>query len=104
MASVFSHAVAALGIGACFYRPGVPKRVWVAGAFFSVIPDMDVIGFLFGNDRTERPRYPDALRNARPVKACTDTEGCNRVRENRGHRKISTLDSSTSYTDHRFFG
>jgi inner membrane protein len=48
MASVFSHAVAALGIGACFYRPGIPKRVWVAGALCSVIPDLDVIGFQFG--------------------------------------------------------
>lgn len=48
MASVFSHAVAALGIGACFYRPGTPKRVWVTGALCSVIPDLDVIGFRFG--------------------------------------------------------
>ncbi len=48
MASVFSHAVAALGIGACFYRPGTPKRVWVAGALCSVIPDLDVVGFHFG--------------------------------------------------------
>jgi inner membrane protein len=48
MASVFSHAVAALGIGACFYRPSTPKRVWVAGALCSVIPDLDVIGFQFG--------------------------------------------------------
>ena len=48
MASVFSHAVAALGIGACFYRPGAPKRVWIAGAACSVIPDFDVIGFRFG--------------------------------------------------------
>ena len=48
MASVFSHAVAALGIGACFYRPGMPKRVWAVGAFCSVIPDLDVIGFQFG--------------------------------------------------------
>jgi len=48
MASVFSHAVAALGIGACFYRPEIPKRVWVVGAVCSVIPDADVIGFHFG--------------------------------------------------------
>jgi inner membrane protein len=50
MASVFSHAVATLGIGACFYRPGAPKRVWVIGAFCSVVPDLDVIGFRFGID------------------------------------------------------
>ena len=48
MASVFSHAVAALGIGACFYRPGTPRQVWVVGALCSVVPDLDVIGFRFG--------------------------------------------------------
>jgi inner membrane protein len=48
MASVFSHAVAALSIGTCFYRPEVPRRVWVAGVLCSVIPDLDVIGFRFG--------------------------------------------------------
>ena len=48
MASVFSHAVAALAIGACFYQPHTPKRVWVIGALCSVIPDLDVIGFRFG--------------------------------------------------------
>lgn len=50
MASAFSHAVAALAIGACFHRPGIPKRVWVAGALCSVVPDLDVIGFRFGID------------------------------------------------------
>ncbi|HEY6267920.1 MAG TPA: metal-dependent hydrolase [Candidatus Acidoferrum sp.] len=48
MASLVSHAVAALGIGACFYRPGTPKRAWAMGAACSVIPDLDVIGFRFG--------------------------------------------------------
>src|SRR5258708_20089423 len=48
MPSVFSHAAASIGIGACFYRPGGPSRVWVAGALCSVIPDLDVIGFRFG--------------------------------------------------------
>jgi inner membrane protein len=48
MASVLSHAVAALGIGACFYRPDTPKSVWVSGVVCSVIPDLDVIGFRFG--------------------------------------------------------
>jgi len=48
MASVFSHAVAALGIGACLFKPRTPKRVWLIGAVCSVIPDLDVIGFRFG--------------------------------------------------------
>jgi inner membrane protein len=48
VASAFSHAVVALSIGTCFYRPGTPKRVWVAGVLCSVIPDLDVIGFRFG--------------------------------------------------------
>ena len=48
MASAFSHGVAALGLGACFYRSGTPSRVWVTGVFCSVIPDLDVLGFRFG--------------------------------------------------------
>ena len=48
MASAFSHAVAALSIGTCFYRPQTPKRVWVAGALCSVLPDIDAIGFRLG--------------------------------------------------------
>jgi inner membrane protein len=48
VASAFSHAVVALSLGTCFYGPGTPKRVWVAGALCSVIPDLDVIGFRFG--------------------------------------------------------
>ena len=48
MPSVFSHAVAALGIGACFYRPEIPKRVWMVGAFCAVLPDLDVVGFSLG--------------------------------------------------------
>ena len=48
MASAISHAVAALSIGTCFYRPQILKRVWVAGMVCSVLPDLDVIGFRFG--------------------------------------------------------
>jgi inner membrane protein len=50
MASAFSHAVAGLSIGTCFYRPEIPKRIWLAGVVCSVIPDLDVIGFRFGID------------------------------------------------------
>lgn len=48
MASLISHAVAALGIGTVFARPGVAKHVWVIGAVCSMVPDIDVIGFQFG--------------------------------------------------------
>jgi inner membrane protein len=48
VASLFSHGVAAFGIGACFYTPRIPKRVWAIGAVCSVVPDLDVIGFQYG--------------------------------------------------------
>ena len=48
MASIFSHSIAALGIGACFYTPRIPKRVWAIGALCSIVPDLDVIGFHYG--------------------------------------------------------
>lgn len=48
MASPFSHAVVALSIGTCFYRPQIHKRVWLAGVVCSVLPDLDVVGFRFG--------------------------------------------------------
>jgi inner membrane protein len=48
VASLISHAVAALGIGAAFYKPNLPKRAWVLGAACSVLPDVDVVGFHFG--------------------------------------------------------
>jgi inner membrane protein len=48
MASLFSHAAAALAIGACFARPGVPKRVWALGAFAAMLPDADVAAFALG--------------------------------------------------------
>jgi len=48
VASIFSHAVVGLSLGSAFYRPGVPRRLWIAGAFFSVLPDIDVVGFYVG--------------------------------------------------------
>lgn len=48
MPSLPTHVVVALGVGACFYRPEIPKGVWVIGAVCSVMPDLDVIGFRFG--------------------------------------------------------
>jgi inner membrane protein len=48
MASAISHAVAAVGIGACFYQPDMPKRILVAGVLCSIFPDIDALGFHFG--------------------------------------------------------
>jgi len=48
VASAISHAVAAIGISACFYDSRVPKRVWLLGTLCDVLPDIDVIGFRFG--------------------------------------------------------
>jgi len=48
LASLFSHAVAALSIGTCFYRSGKAKRIGAIGALCSVVPDIDVVGFRFG--------------------------------------------------------
>ncbi len=48
MASAFSHAVVALGLGSPFHKTQIPIRVWVAGVVCSVLPDLDVIGFRFG--------------------------------------------------------
>jgi inner membrane protein len=48
LASDFSHAVIALSLGACFVRPGLPPRIWIAGVLCSVLPDIDVVGFRFG--------------------------------------------------------
>jgi len=48
VASLISHAVAALGMGAAFYKPDLPKQAWVLGALASILPDADVIGFRFG--------------------------------------------------------
>jgi inner membrane protein len=48
MATVFTHAAAALALGTAFRRPGRPPAFWVAGAACAVIPDLDVIGLRFG--------------------------------------------------------
>ena len=48
MASLVSHAVAALGIGTIFARAEIPKRVWGIGVVCSILPDVDVVGFRFG--------------------------------------------------------
>jgi len=48
MATVFTHAAAALALGTAFRRPGPPRSFWVAGAACAMAPDLDVIGLSFG--------------------------------------------------------
>jgi inner membrane protein len=48
MPSAFSHAVAGLGVAACFCGPEVPGSVWALGAICGALPDVDVLGFQFG--------------------------------------------------------
>lgn len=50
-----THAVSALALGAAFYRPGIPARLWIVGAALAALPDVDVVGFRFGI------RYEDLL-------------------------------------------
>jgi inner membrane protein len=48
MATIISHAVAAAGIAGLFPARSLPRRVWIAGAIFSMVPDADVLSFRFG--------------------------------------------------------
>jgi inner membrane protein len=47
MASAFSHAIAALGLGSFFPRHWT-WRFWILGMICSVIPDADVLAFSLG--------------------------------------------------------
>ncbi len=54
MASAFSHAIAAIGLGKVFKPVGnrtssvIDWKFWLVGAFCAVIPDADAIGFKLG--------------------------------------------------------
>ena len=48
MASAFAHAFAAVVVGKTFWHDEARWRVWTWAAFCAVIPDADVIGFVFG--------------------------------------------------------
>lgn len=45
MASAFAHAVVAVSLGSVLVRP---RWLWAVGAACAVLPDADVIGFVFG--------------------------------------------------------
>ena len=48
MASLPTHALAALALGTAFAPVRAPKRFWVWGAVLAMLPDADVIGLAFG--------------------------------------------------------
>lgn len=48
MPSVVSHAAVAVAAGVAFAPQDVPSRFWVLAGACSVIPDLDIIGFVFG--------------------------------------------------------
>ncbi|HYF37174.1 MAG TPA: metal-dependent hydrolase [Prosthecobacter sp.] len=48
MATVLSHAIAAVALKAAFPAPKVPARLWLLGAVFSMAPDADVVSFQLG--------------------------------------------------------
>ena len=48
MASAFSHIIVATAVGKCVLQNQAPWWYWAVGAFLSIIPDLDVIGFRFG--------------------------------------------------------
>ena len=48
MATIISHAVAAVGIAALFPARSLKPRVWIAGAIFAMLPDADVLSFRLG--------------------------------------------------------
>jgi len=48
VASVFGHAIAAIGIGKLFPKKAITRKVFVLGAVSAMIPDVDVMAFQFG--------------------------------------------------------
>ena len=48
MASLPSHAVAALALGTAFAPARAPRRFWIWGAALAMLPDADVVGFPLG--------------------------------------------------------
>lgn len=48
MPSALGHAAPALALIPAFYRPAIPKRLWVLGVLSAAAPDLDVVAFWFG--------------------------------------------------------
>jgi len=47
MASILSHAIAALALGSAVRPDPTPARYWTAGAVLAALPDADVLAFAF---------------------------------------------------------
>jgi inner membrane protein len=52
MPSIFSHAVAALAVGKVSSPQKMPARFWVLTALCAMLPDVDVLSFSFGVERS----------------------------------------------------
>lgn len=50
MASIFSHAAVALAIGALSTTRSMPPKFWWLSVVCSILPDVDVLSFVFGID------------------------------------------------------
>ncbi|MDQ6734339.1 MAG: hypothetical protein M3Z35_09540 [Nitrospirota bacterium] len=50
MASVFSHAVVALAIGKLLTTRSMSPRFWWLSILCAILPDADVLSFVFGID------------------------------------------------------
>lgn len=48
MPTIFSHAIFSSALGAAYAVRPMPARFWVWAALCSVLPDLDVLAFLFG--------------------------------------------------------
>src|SRR5712691_8855971 len=48
MASAFTHAIVAVTLGKSLASQKMPRRFWIWTVLCSILPDADVVGFIFG--------------------------------------------------------
>jgi len=48
MPTIFAHAVSAIALACNYKRAERPTRFWILAIVCSILPDVDVIGFVFG--------------------------------------------------------
>jgi len=68
MASAFSHAAVALATGMLSTNRSMPPRFWWLSIFCSILPDADVLSFVFGID------YGSLFGHRGFIKLCSNTE------------------------------